>query len=36
MRNIPIGKLPAKISIPCCLYSFISAYVAYEFNEMLG
>ena len=36
MKNIPIRMLPAKNSIPFCLYSFISAYTAYEFNEMLG
>lgn len=36
MKNIPIGKLPAKNSILFCLYSFTSAYIAYESNEMLG
>lgn len=36
MKNIPIRKLPAKNSIPFCLYSFTSACIAYESNEMLG
>lgn len=36
MKNIPIWKLPTKNSIPFCLYSFISAYIAYESNEMLS
>jgi len=36
MKNIPIRNFPTKNSIPFCLYSFISAYIAYESNEMQG